>query len=132
VLCAATATNGNLQVAIFNGTSWSKPTKVVGALYSAPSCAELTTGQVLCAARNSTGGLAWSVYNGTSWSKFANLATSAVSAPGCATDNAGGGVICAVFTTGDATLVNRFAGGAWAGFLKISVASPPARPIAHR
>jgi hypothetical protein len=65
---------------------------------------------VLCAARNSTGGLAWSVYNGTFWSKFANLATSAVSAPGCATDNAGG-VICAVFTTGDATLVNRFAGG---------------------
>jgi hypothetical protein len=28
-------------------------------------------------------------------------------------------VICAVITTSDATLVNRFAGGAWAGFLNL-------------
>jgi hypothetical protein len=28
-------------------------------------------------------------------------------------------VICALITTGDATLVNRFAGGAWAGFLNL-------------
>jgi hypothetical protein len=28
-------------------------------------------------------------------------------------------VICAVFTTGSATLVNRFSAGAWAGFLNI-------------
>ena len=114
VICAATATNGNLQVSIFNGTAWSTPAKVVAALYSAPSCAELTAGQVLCAARNSSGGLAWSVYNGASWSKFANLNTSAVSAPGCTTDHAGG-VICAVFTTGTATLVNRFSSGALGG-----------------
>ena len=28
VICAATATNGNLQVTIFNGSAWSTPTKV--------------------------------------------------------------------------------------------------------
>jgi hypothetical protein len=78
----------------------------------------LSAGDVLCVARNSTGGLAWSLYNGTSWSAFANLTTSAVSAPGCTTDN-NAGVICSVFTTASATLVNRFAGGKWQKFLNI-------------
>jgi hypothetical protein len=112
VFCAATATNGNLQVAIYNGTSWGTPVKVKAALYSAPGCAEYSSGQVLCVARNASGGLAWSLYNGTSWSAFANLSTTAISAPSCTTDN-NGGVICAFFTTGYATLVARFTGGAW-------------------
>jgi hypothetical protein len=107
-----------LQVAIFNGTAWSKPTKVTGALYSAPSCAEYTAGEVLCAVRNATGGLAWTLFNGTTWSAFANLTTTAISAPSCTTDN-NSGVICAVFTTANATLVNRFSAGAWEGFLNI-------------
>jgi hypothetical protein len=118
VICAATATNGNLQWSIFNGTTWSASAKVSAALYSAPSCAEYTAGQVLCAARNVSGGLAWSLYNGTAWSAFANVATSAVSKPSCSTDN-NSGVVCAIFTTGSATLVNRFASGAWQGFLNI-------------
>jgi hypothetical protein len=95
VICAATTTSGALQVATFNGTKWSTPVTVTGALYSAPSCAGLTAGEVLCVARNSTGGLAWSRFNGTTWSAFANLKTSAVSAPSCTTDDAGG-VICSV------------------------------------
>jgi hypothetical protein len=41
-----------------------------------------------------------------------------VSAPSCTTDN-NNGVICAVFTTGSTTLVNRFTAGAWEGFLNI-------------
>jgi hypothetical protein len=41
-----------------------------------------------------------------------------VSAPSCATDH-NGGVICAIFTTGSTTLVNRFTSGAWLGFLNI-------------
>jgi len=59
VLCSATATHGNLQWAIFNGSTslWSTPAKVVAALYSAPSCAEYTAGEVLCVARNASGGL---------------------------------------------------------------------------
>jgi len=73
---------------------------------------------VLCTARNSSGGLAWSLYNGTTWGAFANLTTSTVSAPSCTTDN-NSGVICAVYTTGFTTLVNRFSGGAWQGFLNI-------------
>ncbi len=73
VLCAATATNGNLLSTMFSGTAvtWSTPAKVAGALYSAPSCAEYIAGEVLCAARNSIGGLGWSLYNGTNWSAFA-------------------------------------------------------------
>jgi hypothetical protein len=62
--------------------------------------------------------LAWSLYNGTAWSAFANLTTTAFSAPSCTTDN-NGGVICAVFTTEYATLVNRFTAGSWEGFLNI-------------
>ena len=118
VFCAATATNGDLQVTVLSGGVWSTPTKVKATLFSAPSCAEYTAGQVLCAARNTEGGLAWSLYNGTAWSAFANLATSAVSAPSCTTDH-NGGVICAIFTTGSTTLVNRFTSGAWLGFLSI-------------
>ena len=126
VICAATATNGNLQWSIFNGTTWSVPANVSAALYSAPSCAQYTAGQVLCAARNVSGGLAWSVYNGTNWKAFANLATSAVSAPSCTTDN-NNGVLCAIFTTKSATLVNRYVAGAWEGFLNIggTAASEP-------
>ena len=90
VICAATATNGNLQWTVLSGGAWSKPVKVKATLYSAPSCAEVTAGDVLCVARNATGGLAWSEYNGTSWSNFANLTTSAVSAPSCTTDNNSG------------------------------------------
>src|ERR1700687_3416987 len=118
VICAATATNGNLQWSILSGGVWSNPAKVAGALFSAPSCAEYIAGQVLCVARNSSGGLAWSLYNGTSWSAFSNVTTSAVSGAGCATDNAGG-VICSIFTNGSGTLVNRFSGGVWQGFLSI-------------
>jgi hypothetical protein len=61
----------------------------------------------------------WSLYNGTAWSAFAKLATSATSAPSCTTDN-NSGVICMVFTTGYATLVNRYAAGSWEGFLNIT------------
>jgi hypothetical protein len=119
VFCASEA-GGSLLVTIFNGTTWTKPAKVAGALYSQPSCAEYLAGQVLCMARGSGGNLTWSLYNGSSWSKFASLgvSTSAFSAPSCTTDN-NSGVICAVFTTGYATLVNRFASGAWEGFLNI-------------
>ena len=118
--CAATATTGNLQVSIFNGTVWSAPTTVPAALFSAPSCAELAAGHVLCAARNATGGLTWSVYNGTTWSAFANLVTTAVSAPSCTTDN-NGGVVCSIYTVKNATLVNRFvaATSKWEGFVNI-------------
>jgi hypothetical protein len=105
--CAATAANGDLEVTVLSGGTWSTPTNVSAALYSAPSCAELTACQVLCTARGATGGLAWSLYNGTVWTKFANLATSTVSAPSCTSDH-NSGVICAVFTSAEATLVNRF------------------------
>jgi hypothetical protein len=98
---AATASNGDLEVTVLSGGTWSTPTHVSAALYSAPSCAELTAGQVLCTARGATGGLAWSLYNGTVWTKFANLATSTVSAPSCTNDH-NGGVICAVFTSAEA------------------------------
>jgi hypothetical protein len=108
-----------MQVTIFNGTTWSKPTQVAGSLYSAPSCAEYTGGEVLCAARNSTGGLAWTVFNGTTWSAFANLTTTAISAPSCTTDN-NGGVICAIFTSAYVTLVNRYSAGKWEGFLNLA------------
>jgi len=106
VICAATATSGNLQVAIFNGTTWSTPATVTAALFSGPSCAQYILGEVLCAARNSNGGIAWSLFNGASWSAFANLATTAVSAPSCTSDDASG-VICSIFTLKGATLVNR-------------------------
>jgi hypothetical protein len=118
VLCAATATNGDLQWAIFNGSSWTKTAKVSGSLYSAPSCAQYTAGEVLCVARNSSGGLDWSLYNGTAWSAFASLVTTAISAPGCTTDD-NGGVVCALVTAGSSVLVNRFAAGAWEGFLSL-------------
>jgi hypothetical protein len=107
-----------MQVSVFNGTAWSTPTTVTGALYSAPSCAELPAEEVLCVARGATGGLSWSTYNGTTWTAFATLATTAVSAPSCTTDNHNG-VVCSIFTTGGATLVNRFASGKWTGFLNI-------------
>ena len=93
------------------------PTKIQATLYSAPTCAELLSGQVLCAARSS-GGLTWSVYNGTTWSAFENLTTWAISAPNCATDN-NGGVVCMVFTIGSATEVNRYVAGAWEGFFNL-------------
>jgi hypothetical protein len=120
VYCAATATNGDLEVTVLSGGTWSTPTNVSAALYSAPSCAELTAGQVLCAARSVVGGLSWSLHNGTTWSKFANLATSTVSAPSCTSDH-NGGVICAVFTSAEATVVNRFSfsSGSWEGFLNL-------------
>jgi hypothetical protein len=65
VYCAATATNGDLEVTVLSGGAWSTPTNVNAALYSAPSCAELKAGKVLCTARGATGGLSWSLYNGT-------------------------------------------------------------------
>jgi hypothetical protein len=66
------------------------------------------------------GGLSGSLHNGTTWSKFANLATSTVSAPSCTSDH-NGGVICVVFTSAEATLVNRFSfsSGSWEGFLNL-------------
>jgi len=120
VICAATATNGKLQVSTFNGASWSSPTQLNASLYSAPSCAHYTPGQVVCAARNAAGGLAWSRYNGSAWSTFANLSLpgGAVSAPSCTTDNSAG-VVCSVFVKGFATAVNRYAAGSWEGFLNI-------------
>ena len=120
VYCAATATNGDLEVTVLSGGTWRTPPNVSAALYSAPSCAELTAGQVLCAARSAAGGLSWSLHNGTTWSKFANLATATVSAPSCTSDD-NGGVICAVFTSAEATLVNRlsFSSGSWEGFLNL-------------
>lgn len=62
--------------------------------------------------------MAWSLYNGTSWSAFANLNTKAFSAPSCTTDN-NAGVVCAVYTNGYVTLVDRFAAGKWEGFLSL-------------
>jgi hypothetical protein len=62
--------------------------------------------------------LAWSHYSGTTWSAFANVITTAVSAPSCTTDN-NSGVVCSIYTTGGATLVNRFAAGKWEGFLNV-------------
>ncbi len=112
------ATSGNLLATVFNGSTWTTPAQVTAKLYSAPSCGELTAGEVLCVARSSTGGLAYSIYNGTSWSTFKTVATSAVSAPGCATDNAGG-VVCAVVTIDGITLANRYTAGAWEGFLNL-------------
>jgi hypothetical protein len=117
VFCAATVANGYLQVTELTGGVWSAPVKVKAALYSEPSCAEVTAGQVLCAGRTSSG-LSWSLYNGTSWSVFANLATSAISSPSCSSDD-NHGVICAFYTAGYATLVNRFTSGAWEGFLSL-------------
>jgi hypothetical protein len=116
VFCAASTTSGML-VSIFDGTTWSTPATVSGTLYSQPSCAQYLAKQVLCMARSSTGGLQWTLYTGT-WSKFAALATTAYSAPSCTTDG-NSGVICMVFTTGYASLVNRFAGGSWKGFLNL-------------
>jgi hypothetical protein len=91
---------------------------MVGALYSAPSCAEYAAGEVLCAARSATGGLAWTLFNGKNWSAFSNLSTTAISAPSCTTDS-NSGIICAIFSTGNATLVNRYSDGGWAGFLNL-------------
>jgi hypothetical protein len=116
VFCAAN-TSGGMLVSIFNGTAWSTPARVTGTLYSRPSCAEYLAGQVLCVARASTGGLEWSLYTGT-WTKFATLATTAYSAPSCTTDG-NDGVVCMVFSTGYATLANRFAAGKWQGFLNL-------------
>src|ERR1035438_4092956 len=111
VFCIATATSGSLLVTVLSGGAWSTPTTVSGALYSAPSCAEVVAGQVLCVARNATGGLSWSLYNATAWSAFKSLKTSAVSAPSCTTDN-NKGVICSVFTARGGTGATRFTGGA--------------------
>jgi hypothetical protein len=48
-----------------------------------------------------------------------NLATIAISHPSCTTDN-NGGVICSLYTKAGATLANRYANGAWEGFLNLT------------
>lgn len=92
--------------------------QVVAALYSAPSCAQYTGGQVLCMARNATGGLSWTLYNGSTWSAFKTLKAAAISAPSCATDN-NNEIVCSVFATTGVTLVTRFAAGVFSPFLNV-------------
>jgi len=68
--------------------------------------------------RNAAGGLAWTLYSGGKWSAFANVTTSAVSAPNCTSDH-NSGVICAFYTLGGTTVVDRFAGGKWEGLINV-------------
>jgi hypothetical protein len=118
VFCAATAANGDMEVATFNGTSWETPVAVPGTLYSAPSCASYKPGEVVCMARNSTGGVQWTLFDNT-WTAFASLGTTAISAPNCTSDHEDG-VICSFYTIGGQVLVNRYAAGAWEGFINLA------------
>lgn len=118
VICAATATDGNLQCAIFNGTKWSTSAKVLAVLYSAPSCAEYLTRQVLCVVRNGErrpGMVALQRHELEGFLPTSRLPLFQLPVAPLTTT-----AVCLRFhTTRNATLVNRNAASRWEGFLNV-------------
>jgi hypothetical protein len=131
VMCGARSATNTLVATVFDGANWSDFIDSEAQIFAAPSCALLRDTKVFCTSRTLNGALTGSTFNSatSTWGKFQTAAATTTDAPGCAGDN-DGDVICAVdaiVNNANTTVVNRFDGSKWEGFLTlntISSASP--------